>query len=259
MSAFAPDHAGATVRPSPNFGERRGCALPDMVLLHYTGMESAQAAEDRLCDPASEVSAHYLVGEDGSVVQMVREADRAWHAGKSFWKGVTDINSCSIGIEIVNRGHALGYPDFPGRQIDAVIALCRDIVGRHRIPGCRVLAHSDVSPGRKADPGEKFPWNRLAEAGLGIPVPSVAKARAGPPGPGALALGARGGDVEHLQAALGRLGYMVTVSGCFDEQTRSVVEAFQRHFRPARVDGCADRDTLAVLTTLVAREAASET
>ena len=167
MSGFAPDHAGAEVRPSPNFGPRIGYAAPDMIILHYTGMETGQAAEDWLCDPAGQVSSHYLVHEDGRIVQMVRERDRAWHAGKSSWRGVTDINSCSVGIEIVNPGHALGYRDFPKPQIDAVIELCRGIVARHAIVRERVLAHSDVAPGRKIDPGERFPWRRLAKAGIG--------------------------------------------------------------------------------------------
>ncbi|MBN9252732.1 MAG: N-acetylmuramoyl-L-alanine amidase, partial [Mesorhizobium sp.] len=167
MSGFLPDHAGADVRVSPNFGPREGTRRPDMIVLHYTGMESGQAAEAWLCDPASEVSSHYLVHEDGRIVQMVRESDRAWHAGKSSWRGVTDTNSRSVGIEIVNPGHTLGYPKFPQIQIDAVIDLCRGIVGRHGIAPELVLAHSDVAPGRKVDPGEKFPWPKLFEAGVG--------------------------------------------------------------------------------------------
>ena len=165
MSGFPPDCAGAEVRVSPNFGPRAGVSRPDMIVLHYTGMTTGAAAEAWLCTPESQVSSHYLVHEDGRVVQMVRESDRAWHAGKSFWRGVIDVNSHSVGIEIVNPGHEFGYRGFPGRQIAAVIELCKGIVVRHGVlPQC-VLAHSDVAPGRKVDPGERFPWRKLAEAG----------------------------------------------------------------------------------------------
>ena len=153
MTGFATEHDGADVRVSPNFGPRLERMTPDLILLHYTGMVSGEAAEAWLCDPASEVSAHYLVHEDGRIVQMVREQDRAWHAGKSSWHGRTDINSCSVGIEIVNPGHVLGYREFPKGQIEAVIALCRGIAKRHAIAPERVLDHSDVAPGRKDDPG----------------------------------------------------------------------------------------------------------
>jgi N-acetylmuramoyl-L-alanine amidase len=250
MSGFSTDQPGAEPRPSPNFGERRDGAVPDMIVLHYTGMATGQAAEDWLCDPVSEVSSHYLVHEDGRTVQMVREADRAWHAGKSSWQGVTDINSCSVGIEIVNPGHTLGYPDFPKRQIDAVIALCAGIVARHGIRPERVLAHSDIAPGRKIDPGEKFPWKRLFEAGIGHLAPA-APVRRGP----ALAEGDAGAAVEELQALLSLYGYGVAITGGFDERTRVVVEAFQRHFRPRKVDGRADGSTLRTLRRLLAATA----
>ncbi|MBN9243307.1 MAG: N-acetylmuramoyl-L-alanine amidase [Mesorhizobium sp.] len=247
MSAFSADHPGAEARPSPNFGERRGGAVPDMIVLHYTGMTTGQAAEDWLCNPASEVSSHYLVHEDGRIVQMVREADRAWHAGKSFWQGVTDINSCSVGIEIVNPGHGLGYVPFPKRQIDAVIALCAGIRDRHRIRPERVLAHSDVAPGRKIDPGEKFPWRRLFDAGIGHFVPA-SPIRRGP----TLVEGDGGSAVEEAQAQLALYGYGIDITGNFDDRTRIVVEAFQRHFRPRKVDGVADGSTLRTLCRLVA-------
>jgi N-acetylmuramoyl-L-alanine amidase len=171
MSGFAPDHPGAEVVVSPNFGPRREGVRPDCLILHYTGMETAQAAESRLCAPESEVSAHYLVHEDGRIVQMVRESDRAWHAGKGSWKGRCDVNSFSIGIEIVNCGPLGGFPDFPAVQIEAVAALARDICARHGIAPERVLAHSDIAPGRKIDPGERFPWARLHELGVGHYVP----------------------------------------------------------------------------------------
>lgn len=247
MSGFAADQPGSEVRPSPNFGPRRGLIVPDMLILHYTGMASGPAAEDWLCNAESEVSSHYLVHEDGRIVQMVREADRAWHAGKSSWHGASDINSCSVGIEIVNPGHTLGYRGFPKRQIDAVIGLCAGICDRHGIRPERVLAHSDVAPGRKVDPGEKFPWRRLAAAGIGHFVPP------GPVRHGAvLAEGDAGAAVEQLQTLLSLYGYGIAITGVFDERTRIVVEAFQRHFRPRRVDGIADGSTTRTLSRLVA-------
>lgn len=247
MSGFAADHVGAAVRPSPNFGERRGGLKPDMIILHYTGMETGTGAEDWLCNPASEVSSHYLVHEDGRIVQMVRESERAWHAGKSSWHGQADINSRSIGIEVANPGHRFGYPDFPAVQIDAVIALCRGIITRHAIRPERVLAHSDVAPGRKIDPGEKFPWARLHDAGIGhLVVPA-------PVGDGpTLVEGDRGRGVEALQAMLAGYGYDLAVSSEFDAATTAVVAAFQRHFRPALVDGAADRSTIETLHALAA-------
>ena len=148
----------AEVKPSPNHGERRAGATVDMLGPSLHRHARSPAVLDHLCSPLSEVSAHYVVMEDGHIVQCVPESRRAWHAGVSSWAGETDINSCSIGIEIANPGHNFGYPDFPPRQIAAVIALCRGIFTRHRIPNDRVLAHSDVAPSRKQDPGEKFPW-----------------------------------------------------------------------------------------------------
>ena len=247
VNAFAPDFAGAEICPSPNFGERRDNADIDAIILHYTGMASGEAAQAWLCNPDSQVSSHYIVHEDGRVVQMVREADRAWHAGKSFWAGVTDINSCSVGIEIVNRGHDLGYDEFPDSQVESVISLTRDIVTRHNVSGERVLAHSDVAPGRKIDPGEKFPWGRLASAGVGhwvLPVPAGNDR--------GLCEGDSGGAVKSLQMLLFRYGYGVDTDGTFGDKTRIVVEAFQRHFRPERVDGIADRSTLETLSRLLA-------
>jgi N-acetylmuramoyl-L-alanine amidase len=245
MSDFSPDSklAGA-VSPSPNHDERK--TPIDMLLLHYTGMESPDAALARLCNETAKVSAHYFVDEDGAIIQLVPEAQRAWHAGISSWFGATDINSCSIGIEIVNPGHDFGYPDFPGVQIEAVTALCRDIVKRQRIPTARVLAHSDVAPARKNDPGEKFPWDRLAAAGVGLWVdPTVVV-----PGP-ELDPGDQGGAITMIQQMLKDFGYGIEVTGTFDETTTTVVTAFQRHFRPARVDGIADHSTLETLKRLL--------
>ncbi|RWM11627.1 N-acetylmuramoyl-L-alanine amidase [Mesorhizobium sp.] len=247
MSGFLPDQPGAEVRVSPNFGPRRETLRPDMIVLHYTGMATGAGAEAWLCDPASEVSSHYLVHEDGGIVQMVRESDRAWHAGKGSWFGRSDINSSSVGIEIVNPGHSLGYKAFPKRQIDAVIGLCAGIIGRHSIPPQRVLAHSDVAPGRKVDPGEKFPWKALFAAGVGHLVPAA------PIRPGAaLKAGDAGAEVEALQSMLALYGYGVEISGIFDRQTEIVVAAFQRHFRRRLVDGVADASTIRTLQRLLA-------
>lgn len=238
----------ALLRPSPNHGPRKGTGLVDMIILHYTGMPSGDAALDWLCNPKSEVSAHYFVDEDGQITQSVGEGDRAWHAGRSFWKGDNDINSRSIGVEIVNPGPDGGYPDFPDHQVAAVIALCRDILSRHDIPDAHVLAHSDVAPGRKIDPGEKFPWARLAAEGVGHWVdPSPVS------GGRFFQEGDTGEPVEALQAMLGHYGYDVYVSGQFDVRTNEVVTAFQRHFRPARVDGIADASTLETLYGLLTK------
>lgn len=237
----------ARLHPSPNHGDRRPGAPIDMLILHYTGMESAEAAIRRLCDPRAEVSAHYLVGEDGTILQMVPEARRAWHAGQSFWAGERDVNSRSIGVEIVNPGHAFGYRPFPEPQIAAVTALAADILARHPIPAWRVLAHSDVAPARKQDPGELFPWHALAAAGVGAWVEPEPVA-----GGRYLQEGEEGQPVEALQSMLALFGYEVDISGRFDAQTRIVVEAFQRHHRQARVDGVADMSTITTLHRLLA-------
>lgn len=236
----------AKVHPSANHNERRGDGVVDMLVLHYTGMQDSESALRRLCDPRAEVSAHYFVEEDGSILQCVPESRRAWHAGKSFWKGETDLNSRSIGIEIVNPGHNWGYRPFPEAQIAAVIALCGDICARHRIAPWRVLAHSDIAPERKEDPGELFPWDRLAGEGIGHFVPPVPVT-----GGRFFQQGESGQPVEALQSMLAIYGYNVPVNGVFDEQTSAVITAFQRHFRPERVDGIADASTIATLHGLL--------
>jgi N-acetylmuramoyl-L-alanine amidase len=192
-----------------------------------------------------------VVLEDGRVVQCVQEAKRAWHAGVAAWAGEEDINSCSIGIEIVNRGHDWGYPDFPLRQVAAVIALCRGILLRRNLPADRVLAHSDIAPARKKDPGEKFPWDSLANSGVGhwvYPAPILAGDM--------LRLGSIGDEVRAMQESLAAYGYGIEANGIFDGTTQQVVTAFQRHFRPARVDGIADPSTLSTLKALLAGRAA---
>jgi N-acetylmuramoyl-L-alanine amidase len=248
MQKFAPDSRFTRhVRPSPNHDDRARATTIDILLLHYTGMATTAAAIERLCDPSAKVSSHYVIDEHGEILQLVPEARRAWHAGLSSWEGVTDINSRAIGIEIGNPGHGFGYPDFPDAQIEAVIALGGDIVARHRIRADRVLAHSDVAPRRKLDPGEKFPWQRLHRAGIGAwvePAPIAESAAGG--------LGARGTEVADLQAALANYGYGIKASGVYDDLTEAVVTAFQRHFRPARVDGVADCSTVQTLHSLLA-------
>src|SRR5579872_4764927 len=201
--AFLPDSCVvAEVRASPNFGERKDGRRPDMILLHYTGMPEANAALERLTTLGSDVSAHYLVYEDGRIIQMVRESQRAWHAGRSVWGDDTDINSCSIGIEIANPGHDFGYPDFPKRQIAAVTALCRSIQTRYAIPPVRVLAHSDVAPSRKQDPGEKFPWRTLHDSAIGHWVKPAPITEGGQ----LLTLGDRGEPVAAVQKQLREYG-----------------------------------------------------
>jgi N-acetylmuramoyl-L-alanine amidase len=209
-------------------------------------MPTGEAALRALTDPASEVSAHYLIWEDGSIDQLVAESDRAWHAGKASWKGERDLNSASIGIEIVNPGHDGGSPPFPNPQIEATIALARDICGRFTIAPDRVLAHSDVAPARKRDPGEAFPWATLWRDGVGHwtePAPLS--------GPPLFAHEEEGPPVRAMQAMLALYGYGVEITGVHDRQTRQVVAAFQRHFRPERVDGEADASSTATLKALI--------
>lgn len=229
--------------PSPNFDAR--VRPPDMIVLHYTGMKTGEAALDRLCDPTAKVSAHYLVEEDGRVFSLVPEERRAWHAGKAFWKGDTDINAVSVGIEIVNPGHEFGYRDFPDAQIEALIELITDIRSRWTVPDERILGHSDVAPDRKEDPGELFPWKRLAEAGHGLWVESGAA-------PGApLSEGDEGAGVFAMQAGLTRLGFDCAPSGKFDAETATTIRAFQRHWQQDRIDGVADGETRARLVGLL--------
>ena len=233
-------------RPSPNHGERVNGGPIDMIVLHYTGMPEAERALRWLCDPESAVSCHYFVFEDGRIAQLVDEERRAWHAGTSFWAGETDINSRSIGIEISNPGHEFGYVPFPDVQVDAVIALCRDILTRHVIPPPRILAHCDVAPLRKADPGELFPWDRLHRAGIGTWLSPEAADR----GP-VLQIGDAGAAVEDLKRRLNAYGYGVEPGPEFTAQTAAVVTAFQRHFRPAQVDGVADPSVRKTLDRLL--------
>ncbi|MCB1443217.1 MAG: N-acetylmuramoyl-L-alanine amidase [Methyloceanibacter sp.] len=247
MTAAPDSKLAAHWVPSPNFEPRRDGRVPDTLILHYTGMESCEAARDWLVNVESKVSAHYLVDFAGVITQMVGEAERAWHAGQSFWSGETDLNSASIGIEIHNPGHDFDYPPFPDEQMRAVEALCLDIFSRHAIPRERVLAHSDIAPGRKRDPGERFDWARLARAGIGLwtePVPLGEDA--------GLGLGDESEAVAELQRDLKDFGYGVEVTSTYARGTETVVEAFQRHYRQARIDGRADRSTRETLKRLLA-------
>ena len=248
MTFAADTSLPCAIVPAANVEPRRGVGQPDMLVLHYTGMLSAAKAVDFLARADSRVSCHYVIDEAGRITQLVPETMRAWHAGQSAWHGETDLNSASVGIEIQNPGHDLGYHDFPDAQIAAVIALSRDIVERHRMPADRVVAHSDIAPERKIDPGEKFPWDRLFHGGVGHWVaPSRLRLGERDLGPGD-----RGAGVAAAQALFVRYGYALGVDGIFGRRTECVVCAFQRHFRPARCDGRLDLSTLATLERLLA-------
>jgi N-acetylmuramoyl-L-alanine amidase len=283
------------LHPSPNHGPRRGGhggseRKPDSIILHYTGMADAASALLWLSNPLSEVSCHYFVFEDGRIWQMVPENRRAWHAGRGSWHGESDMNSASIGIEIAHPGHDLGRrfgadgkleplapditpnpfpppgPPYPETQIDAVIRLVADIKRRWSIPDARILAHSDIAPGRKIDPGENFPWAKLAEAGLGL-WPRTAWSSPGlTRGPSldgrvkpdhdnrehtpTYRPGDEGMPVAALQSMLANFGYAIEISGVYDQRTTDVVAAFQRHWRQTKADGVADRETLQRLRAL---------
>ena len=216
-----------------------------MVVVHYTGMESGEAALARLRDPDAKVSAHYMIERDGGLFRLVAEERRAWHAGVSFWKGDRDVNARSIGVELVNPGEAHGYLPFPDVQIEVLITLLQDMRTRWEIGDGDIVGHSDVAPARKVDPGPLFPWKRLAEAGHGLWAEPE-------PAPGApLCEGDDGPGVFLFQAGLSRLGYDCSPSGAFDAATRTIVEAFQRHWRPERVDGAMGGETRARLMALL--------
>jgi N-acetylmuramoyl-L-alanine amidase len=237
-------------RPSPNHDARPPAVASDMLILHYTGMVSGQAALARLCDGAARVSAHYVVEEDGTVYRLVAEDRRAWHAGVSCWRGDHDINGRSIGVEVVNPGHEFGYRPFPEIQMAAVIALCRDIVTRRPIPPRHVLGHADVAWARRHDPGELFDWAALADAGVGLwPDAPVVTGEMGM----VLRRGDGGAAVDDIRRALAGFGYDVADRGAFDEALELVVIAFQRHFRQRLVDGAVDPETAQQIFQVLAR------
>ena len=254
-------------RPSPNYDARTRPI--DLVVLHYTGMQDAETALARLTDPAptvgrypgpwqpadtppdqalGRVSTHYVVAEDGRVFRLVDEAARAWHAGVARWDGEGDVNARAIGIEIVNGGHDFGLPPFPEAQILAVEALLADILQRRRLGPHRVVGHSDVAPERKLDPGERFPWARLAARGLAL-WPLAPKPEGG-------AVATQGDIVVAMQEALAAFGYAVPVTGEVDAATQTVLAAFQRRFRPRLIDGRLDEETAAILADVGAQNAA---
>ena len=213
-------------RPSPNCDDRPDSAPLDMLVLHYTGMATAESALERMCDPSAKVSAHYCINEDGEIIRLVPEARRAWHAGASWWRGNENVNDRSIGIELVNPGHEFGYRPFPETQVTALILLSSAILRRHSIPLRNVVGHSDVAPSRKQDPGELFDWQRLATATIGLwPEPRPADP----------------GDVREM---LAEYGYRVEEQGA--------LVAFQRRFRPERFDGKPDEETAGLLAGLLA-------
>jgi N-acetylmuramoyl-L-alanine amidase len=221
--------------PSPNH-DARGEAV-DMLILHYTGMQTAQAALDRLRDPAASVSSHYVVDEDGTVFRLVPEDRRAWHAGVSYWRGHSALNGRSIGVEIVNPGHEWGYRNFPVLQLAAVCDLCLGVLSRHAIPARNVVGHSDVAPDRKDDPGERFDWRALAENGVGLwPADAVDL--------GVTGVVRDAATLRPVRAALAEIGYRVAPEGGLDPALSTVVRAFQRHWRPEAVTGQVDDGTL---------------
>ena len=216
--------------PSPNFGDRPAAKNLDMLILHYTGMKTAEESLARMCDPEAAVSAHYLIDEDGTLYRLVDETKRAWHAGVSHWACETDINSCSLGIELQNPGHEFGYRAFPDAQMAALTALCADIVSRHAIPAERVLGHSDVAPTRKEDPGELFDWRNLADAGIGrLPKITASTDKM---------------DDREARAALTAIGYDPSAP------LATILTAFQRHYRQTNIDGQLDAKTKRLIRAL---------
>lgn len=231
------------VHASPNHDARPPATPIDTLVLHYTGMPSAEAALERLSSPAARVSSHYLLEEDGNLFQLVPEERRAWHAGRSFWRGATDINSRSIGIEIVNPGHEWGYRPFPPAQMRALLTLCHDLLGRHPIVPGNVVAHSDIAPERKQDPGELFDFSFLATHGVGL-FPT------GVPDLGTGDIAAVPAALATVRAELADVGYDISPTGALDRELVLVLTAFQRHWRPEAITGAADRGTRARLAAL---------
>lgn len=260
-------------RPSPNFDERDGRAI-ELLILHYTGMPSGEIAIRRLSDPKplagayafpwetpedpekvlGRASAHYVVEEDGAILKLVAEEKRAWHAGLGGWAGHTDLNHRSIGIEIVNGGHDFGLPDYPYEQIEAVTELVGDIVKRHGLKPHQVVGHSDVAPLRKADPGEKFPWQHLAFHKLALWPADDLRIADGEP----LERGDRGEEISALQKTMNEIGYVLDVDGIFGPATEAAIKALQRRFRVRKIDGRADGETLAIAADIARQTSAAK-
>lgn len=222
----------AADRPSPNHNDRRGRPI-DLIVLHYTGMPTAEAALERLTDPLAEVSAHYLIEESGKLWRLVADNRRAWHAGRGYWAGEHDVNARSLGIELVNPGHEWGYRPFPTAQIVTLTALLRHLRARHAIPPSRVIGHSDLAPLRKEDPGELFPWKRLAVEGLALSPPPLHPLRLDRH------------SWQEVAGWLGAIGY-----GFLEEDQPAVLRAVQRRLRPRRIDGRLDGETAAAIRWL---------
>ncbi|GEQ97300.1 N-acetylmuramoyl-L-alanine amidase [Iodidimonas gelatinilytica] len=245
---------GIIHRPSPNFGPRADNRAPDMLLLHYTGMRTAQEALARLCDPAAQVSAHYLIDEDGSLYKLVEDDRRAWHAGVAHWEGDPDVNSRSIGIELVNPGHEFGYRPFPEPQIKRLIALAHDLLARYPIAPWHILGHSDVAPARKTDPGELFPWARLAEEGIGL-FPYVADEAAHSLSDPMDAPCHE--TITELTDLLSGFGYGLPQKNQNSPGLEDIIRAAQRHWTPKTVTGVVNAPLLAILRALCAIKAAA--
>lgn len=218
-------------RPSPNHGERRGVSRPDILLVHYTGLPTAAIALERLCHPEFGVSSHYTIDEDGTIYRHVPEERRAWHAGVGCWRGDRDLNSRSIGIELVNPGHEFGYRPFPAPQMAAFRALARDILARHTIAADAVIGHSDIACTRKQDPGELFDWQGLAADGIGLWPQPLPQDETGAEPPAAL---------------LARYGYDLE-----QQPQAAVLTAFQRHFHPEALNHPLNPETLRRLRALL--------
>ncbi len=240
-------------QPSPNWNDRpvpgdQGRPLVDTVILHYTGMQTGTEALERLCSVGSGVSAHYLIEENGDIFELVAPEKRAWHAGVSSWQGRENINDTSIGIEIVNPGHEFGYRDFPDQQIDRLIELLGFLKKRFNVPVARFLGHSDVAPARKQDPGERFPWQHLADHDFGLWAnlntnSATVITKKGMINP----------DVALLNKSLAMIGYAVSAGETFSQETFDALSAFQRHWRPGKVDGQLDQGTLAALDNIASK------
>lgn len=237
-------------RPSPNYEARPVSTVIDTIIIHYTGMRSADDALQRLCDPVAKVSAHYVIDEEGCVYQLVEDSQRAWHAGLSYWRGKEQLNDMSIGIELVNPGHEFGYRPFPNAQIKSLIALCTQLIARHPIKQHHIIGHSDIAPKRKEDPGEFFNWQHLAEHGIGIwhgislppqkPKPLIQK-------------GDSNERVSTMQTQLAKYGYQIPQHGIFDDDTAATVIAFKRRFYPSNLEASWDSVAENMLQNLLAR------